>query len=267
MTRLPLLVACIATFIFTLSGCNKDEDAVPLLNKMVVDQIIWHTNVDQIGKNVYDAEGRIIRYDYYFNGSRVEYVEYSYQSNALTLRKVYDIDLDGKFVLSGTDEMTYNSSHQLVSIKRDRLYMKNEYALTYDGNHVKKMAYSTQFNGGTTDYSYYLYEYDAKGNVSKRTSYSIANETEIVNSITTYQYDEKVNPQAGFMDPGVVIENEGNANNITGYVMKTENGQAIATYEIAYTYNEQNLPLTRTETIITGNQTTQKEIKYLYKKI
>jgi hypothetical protein len=267
MSRSDFRFASIIAFMLIFSACSKDDDN--FLNKLVVDQIVYHENINQIGKYVYNGEGRVIRYEYYFNDNLVEYTVFALDGGKLKSKTTYSLGNDGKYMITSKDLMEYNSSGQLIKMTNslgDR-YVTN-YTFTYDADRIGKVAYTSPLGDDQTVVTYFLIEYDANGNAKKQTYHSVSDGSDVLTSTVIYEFDDKLNPRFDINDPYDMFNyNDKNRNNVTKIIHKSANDEVILTKDITYTYNEDKFPITRTEETVTNGSPSSSIIKFTYKKI
>ncbi|MBL7858806.1 MAG: hypothetical protein JNM57_14045 [Cyclobacteriaceae bacterium] len=244
-----------------ISSCEKDE----ALNKRVLDKIIFHENVDQVGKYVYNSDGKIMRYEYYFDKQLVEYYDFIYNREGKLVTKAYfEKKASGAFVKIYEDVLTYNASGQ-----NDKITLGGpagtKYFITWDGDKISRIDYITSYFG-VEHRSFFVLEYDANKNVSQTTYYTIEGEDEIFNFVVNYEYDEKDNPKANFPDPYDLINNYNTPNNVVKIIQRsTLDGIPHTITDIVYQYNEFNLPTEKTETINSYGSVSEIHNKFFYK--
>jgi hypothetical protein len=269
MNKRQLLATCISIALLALSSCVNDDVPVKqtivatILTKTVIDQIV-HGNI--LNKYEYDNRGRIERCDYYYSG-RLGYVtQYIYSSDNLGGTINYNVDNLGAFIEDATSQIIYNSSNQPVSIKAvsGSGNNTNNYNFNYSEGRLVSGESSVIRQGNLLEHDKSSYSHDTKGNVDGMSAYTSSWLDPGHNVAAYYSFDDKINPLAGSLDYRIVFGNEGNPNNATGYSYYDEKYGKTSSEKFSFTYNDENLPLTKTRIDENGSYVVA---TYQYKKI
>lgn len=249
-------------FIVFLISCNDDDQS---LNKVVVDNIVYHEDADQIGKFVYHADGKIQAYQYYVDDVMVTYDEYIYTNDKLTAKNYFTLTNEG-YKLTDTDTYLYGSDGKLSQYLRlKNKPMETLYTLTWDGDHVVRMDYQ-YYSIATLIKGYYEIEYDSKGNAVKITAYFFDGDTPLPNYTSEIEYDDKVNPLVDFYEAyDFTLKSPNNVLKITSTNSSTFNVFSTTVYD--YEYNEFDLPAMKKETIDSNGDHSEAEHKIFYRKL
>ncbi len=258
----------LATLLLILSSC-KDDD---FLNKLVLDKIVYHENVDQIGQFKYNSDGKIQQYQDFFNNKQTSYIDYKYSDGSLKERDYFSTYSGGdSFIQTQSQLFSYTANGELHKAYVDDSAQDVSEIYTYtwvDGN-VSKVEIASQ--GSSRLEKFYEMQYDANGNVVKRLFYVLEDDSFILYYILEYEYDNKINPLFALGEPIDLltsIPNNISPNNVIKILQRVnEDKDPYAITEMEYTYNEFDLPVTKKETINLFNQLSETNTKYFYKKI
>jgi hypothetical protein len=265
MNKRQLLAACIYIALHALSGCVNDVEPVKqtILTKTVIDQIV-HENV--LDKYEYDERGRVDRCDHYYWGKLGDVTQYIYSSDNLAGTIEYIVDSQGTRIQDATSQITYNSSNQPVSIKAvsGSGNDTNSYNFDYSEGRLFSEEFSVIRDGDFYGSDKSSCWYNSKGNIGEISTYTLPRIGTGHKKGTYYSYDDKINPFAGSLDYRIVYENKANPNNVTGIGYYDEKYETSSYENFSYTYNDENLPLTKTKIYVGGSYVVA---TYQYKKI
>lgn len=254
---LLLIIASIGLF-----SCDEDYE----LNKTVIDEIIFHENVDQVGKYIYNRDGSVKRYEFHFDNKFLEYTDYLYSGNKLITRNYYEKRSDGNFTIFAHDTFAYNSEEQLTqAILNEDSPGEAIYELTWDGSRVSRIDYTT-FSSGVAYQSFYTIVYDERGNATTITYFYLDGGQQILNFILECEYDDHVNPLAELSAPYEYLL--AGPNNVIRQTQRSSvDDVPYAIHDIEYDYNELDMPVQKNEQINLHGDISNIQVKYLYKKI
>jgi len=228
------------SFIFVLSSCNKDDFqySFETPSKLLV-------SISENGQLVtqfrYDNLNRLIQADRYQTGDTVYKSQY------------YEYDSENRLIRLSNGEYSayyeYNSSGNLVKMI---LHFRSEID-AYEWDQVTTFQYSRgriskgiKFSreGGESDIIYY--EYDSRGNTTKRTEYAGPSKKSMIISQFRYTYDDRINPDPISVSPYLEIFChdiiQGN-NPVYSYYYNAFMSSMPPEYEFTYEYDETGLPI------------------------
>ncbi len=256
--------------LITAASCNDDH----FLNKLVLDKVVYHENIDQIGQFKYNSNGTVQRYEYYFDNNKDEYLDYLYSNGKLSAKNYYhklsNTD-NSPYLLTQTQLFTYSPNGEIAKAYLDTENVSYVYSFVWSNGEIVKIEVSYHSESSATESTYEM-QYDVNGNVIKRLFYT-ANEdnTLTLDYIVEYEYDNKINPLFESNDPIDLLSSTPNnisPNNVVKMVQRSsEDSEPYYIEEIEYIYNEFDLPVEKTESIIMDGQESGSTIKFFYKKI
>lgn len=249
-------------FVLVLTSCEDDT----FLDRTVLDKIVFHENVDQVGTYQYHSNGLLKKYLYTFNGSEVEYTDYHYNGEKLASRTIYQVDNNGEFDLVRTDVFTYHTDGNLSEMTNSYFgTTEDTYSFSWQNKNVIRIDRTSVSSMGVQK-DFYELEYDNQGNVSKAFFYDNNGEVPELGFILEYEYDDKVNPQRDAHEP--VIHELRSVNNAIKIIQRQDrDSEPYAVTTRAYTYNSLDLPTEKKEVITLYGSVYEKINKYFYKKI
>ena len=254
--------------LLSLLSCKDDES----LNKLVLDKIVYHENVDQVGQFKYYSNGTIQQYQYYFDNKQKEYTNYLYKNGRLVRKEFYsqlNNPIESPYILTNTTLFTYYPTGEIARAYLDRTLSKTTDIYRYTWSNGNAVKVEIIYDSGTT--SIYEMQYDAKGNVIKRLHFNVDNDVPTLDFVIEYEYDNKINPLFELNEPIDLLTNipkNISPNNVVKSVQRlTEDGEAYSTTEIEYTYNEFDLPMEKIESTNLNGQESQSTVKFFYKRI
>jgi hypothetical protein len=252
--------------ILAIAGCVYHD---VILNKMVVDRVTYYESENQVGEYNYDSDGKVTRYNFHYDNQLVQYTNYLYENGHLS-SKVYFLLSNDNFVLATKDLMQYNASGQITSMIKDADgAQETTYKFFYDGERIVKVQKSNLIQGQLLVTGYCLIDYDQRGNAIKQSYYILGNSgPDVLRFTIDFEFDQKMNPFLEVNDAyDMLYNNDVNPNNVVKSVNKSADGEVTATYDITYTYNQHNLPETRTQLYTSGSYSNSSVTKFAYKKI
>lgn len=243
MKKINLLIALSLFMGIMFTACDKDEDNnEPKEKKLYPTKITEYEDgvIDDIITFEYNANKQLIKKDYGDNF----YETYSYDSDGklIEYREYYDNSLD---IL---DSMEYNGNAQLIKIQGYNNTVKEGwFTLEYNalGNVIKK----TEYGSDGALVLYFTYLYDINGNMISEKYYWAEYPSGVVStdkySENTYTYDNKNNIYKSLGLPFIWETNINNFLNETYTEHYGDNYTSTDTY--TYIYNEDNYPTEYTE--------------------
>ena len=246
-----------------LISCRDDDTS---LNKTVIDKIVYHENVDQIGSFEYNPNGSIRRYNYNFNGAVVQYTDFVYSDGKLSSKVYFEKNGAGAFEIIRRDLFVYDGGGNLSQLTQDKDGASEYvYDFTWTDGRISRVDY-THSSFGENYHSFIENQYDFKGNVQRQMYFDIVDDQSVLSSVVDYEYDDKTNPLVEFAQPNDVVLRS--PNNVLKQTQRANPGaDAFATHEISYTYNAALLPEQKTEVITLYGDVTESVVKIFYKKI
>ena len=237
-TKITFLLglSLVTGLIFT--SCEKDEETTPQ------EKVLYPVKITEYDDGVYDkettfeynADKKLVKVVY--GSDFYETYAYDTEGKLIEYREYYDNSLD---VL---DSLEYNSNAQLIKIQRYNDAVKGGwYTVEYDaqGNVIKKSEYLTD----ETVYSYNIYEHDSQGNTINQKFYWKDHETGTILTDkyeeTAFQYDDKNNIYKSW---GLPFIWETYINNVLEETYTEHYGDGYTnTDTYTYVYNEDNYPV------------------------
>jgi hypothetical protein len=260
----------LSLLLLSLLSC-KDDD---LLNKLVLDKIVYHENVDQVGQFKYYSHGSIQQYQYYFDNKKIDYTNYLYKNGRLISKEFYtklNNSADSPYVLTNTTLFTYYQTGEIARAYLERTLSETTDVYKYTWRNGNATKVEIVYDSTPSTQSIYEMQYDANGNVIKRLHFIVDNDVPTLDFVIEYEYDNKINPLFELHEPiDLLTDTPKNIspNNVVKSVQRlTEDGEAYSTTEIEYTYNEFDLPVEKIEFTNLNGQESESIVKFLYKKI
>ncbi|MEO7987930.1 MAG: hypothetical protein ABI663_00210 [Chryseolinea sp.] len=254
--------------LLSLLSCKDDES----LNKLVLDKIVYHENIDQVGQFKYYSNGTIEQYQYYFDSKKIDYTNYLYKNGKLISKEFYTQSsnpVGSPYTLINTALFTYYQTGEIARAYSDGTSPETTDIYKYTWSNGNAVKVEILYGIGTT--GIYEMQYDTNGNVIKRLHFIVDNDLPTLDFVIEYEYDNKINPLFDLHEPIDLLTNipkNISPNNVVQSVQRlTEDGEAYSTTEIEYTYNEFNLPVEKIESTNLNGQETQSTVKFFYKRI
>jgi hypothetical protein len=248
MKRL-FLSAAVLGMLFT--ACKDDETNNPEPETPVKLLAMDVSEVDSVLLD-YDATKKLALYELHeLEGDEVIFAKPVYENNRVTsfLAGVTRTDITHKALT-----FAYNSAGKLLKVSFHSMEDDgiNQYdSLAYDASGHLAAIYSAEVSGAGTDLGFYeknSFEWDVKGNVSKKHRVRIEGGEETGETYTTaYTYDDKVNyavkqPELYVLHGDEVAEIFSANNVLTAVSNFEDNSQTITN---TYTYDAENYPVTK----------------------
>jgi len=237
-----LIVILFCSFIISCSDNDKNEpDTGTPITVTTLHAIEWTQNqrTDSL-IYLYEDASEFVGSKYYAGKDLISWENFNYQSEGfiVSIEKIVGtvISLDTYKSYDGKLLMASQSGNNVVT---DTLYVNFRNSKTKSESIVKPILDEIHYENGNID----LFEYDAKGNLSKITKDDV---------VITYTYDDKAG--YGLLSSKVLlwvyycsdIPFNGYTNRVNNKLSETrtyKNGE-VEVYTYQYTYNMDNLPVT-----------------------
>jgi len=264
-----LLTILVVALLFT--GCNKMEYNPPQSEGKITEVLDEEENT--IGKFIYDKNGFVKKSwfaeDSYTSGEKAEYT-YTFDSEKRLIKKsgyepgiIYMSSMIGAMGKDVVYSYEYNSNGQVEKITVDYDYpestdldFKRIYSFQYPSDSIVIEAMNNIDPAANSINSHNEYQFNSSGNIAAMlTYYNISQDEARINSKTECTYDNEKAPYS--FDPQPSSKNNLLKKTITVYNYDTAGSQSIAytsVYRYEYTYNNDNYPISQTETLPNGTE-------------
>lgn len=237
MKNLKLLFVLFLGIGLTFASCKKDEEEEetnPPAEKTCY--IVKETNSDSTyGEYTYNSDNQVINYsNYKENGDLEDHNEITYSDGNISMLKAYEGS-----TLSMQLEFKYSTKLDSVIMYMDSLGTLKKagfYLYSYSGSNISKISTYFKLMGIEKEVSKMEYTYNGD-NISTVKSYGFGIVQPELESITTYEYDAKVNPFRGIGLNDLLGEVQFmSKNNITKKTYKDADGNTDDSKSYNYTY-------------------------------
>jgi hypothetical protein len=254
-----------------LPGCNKMEYNPPQSEGKIIEVLDEEENT--IGEFTYNKNGLVKESwfveDFYTTGEKAEYT-YTFDSENRLIKKsgyepgimymssitgamgkeveyTYEYDDNGRIQKITTEydyDIKYDCDYKLI----DSFEYPNDSTIIESIRIVNQVANSIN--------SHNEYQFDPSGNIATMlTYYNISEDEARINTKTEYTYDNKKAPNS--FEPQPSSKNNILKKNITMFNYDEEGNQTVVkpySYSYKYTYNDDDYPISRTETLPGGTE-------------
>lgn len=270
LTTMKIKIYGLSLLLLSLLSCNDDDS----LNKLVLDKIVYHENIDQVGQFKYHSNGAIQQYQYYFDNKQIDYTNYLYKNGRLTSKEFYtklNNSVESPYILTNTTLFTYYQTGEIARAYLEQALSETTDVYKYSWSNGNAVKVEIIYDSGTSVQSIYEMQYDANGNVIKRLHFVVDNDVPTLDFVIEYEFDNKINPLFELHEPIDLltdIPKNISPNNVVKSVQRlTVDGEAYSTTLIEYTYNKFDLPVEKIESTNLNGQESESTVKFFYKKI
>jgi hypothetical protein len=247
-------------FLLTIALSCKDDE---LPGEVVLDRIIYDTDIERTDKYIYNNVGQVVRFDFLEGTELTQYSEYTYNiDNHLATRKYFIANQDNDFEQYYSSTFKYDSDTHLSEVLTIGA-REISFKITWADGHITKVE---RIEGKST--TFLEFQYSREGNISTVVNYL---EDGTINYVLECKYDNHANPFYDFKDPLEIVS--GNVlkicpNNLTSIVQKMDfDGDPYGTTEITYVYNDEGRPKESVYKITSLGNTTESATRYFYRRL
>ncbi|WEK37856.1 MAG: hypothetical protein P0Y53_10110 [Candidatus Pseudobacter hemicellulosilyticus] len=238
-------------------ACKKDADEFTGAIPGKLEKIYYHRNADQVRVYKYSEQGQLASYEYWFDQVLIERHDYTYQDNKLIRIQDFERFQDGKPLSLVQDRtLSYDEHNRLVQVAIGYINNKphsggiivypSRYEFGYTGSATRFTTVKTFAidDSQTEPVAEAALEYDVKGNISRITTYTVADQVKTLAYTTSYSYAAVVNPHYRFESPLDYVAFY-SPDLCTGIVATGADGQQTYNYAREYEQADGKLTYTR----------------------
>lgn len=274
-TRIPFILAL---FILAFASCENDEPVA----KTVLEKIVSTTDQGSFNTYFYNENGLPTRREFYVANQLVQYTNYNYTDGQLTSKDYYE-SLIQAFSLSRTYGFQYSADRKLIRITIDKGLRKGAfYTLLWEGDKIVRVDFDYVDKWSEVHETLKM-EYNAAGNMNKLSCYENGTPgfDPKLNFVIEYEFDDKVNPLFGVIDPsdfvanlqcrmcpsGAAVNNMLSPNNVVRETRTDGNSNTFGRVNHVYMYDSFDRPSKMKTDQIIGSMEISTESKFIYRKL